>query len=134
MILDRLHHVTCVCSDAQQTTDFYRDQLGFTLAKKTVNFDDPHSYHLYFGDEIGLARQPDDVLRVAARRARAARARDARVDRARHAVGERRDRDRRILTACACGSTRVTGLRCTTSSRIGNPDLYAGLVDEDAPI
>ena len=52
MQLAGLHHVTCVCSDAQQTLDFYR-QLGFTLVKKTVNFDDPHSYHLYFGDEVG---------------------------------------------------------------------------------
>jgi glyoxalase family protein len=47
-----LHHVTCVCSDAQRTLDFYRG-LGFALVKKTVNFDDPHSYHLYFGDEQG---------------------------------------------------------------------------------
>ena len=53
MLLGRLHHVTCVCSDAQRTTDFYRDELGFTLVKKTVNFDDPHSYHVYFGDETG---------------------------------------------------------------------------------
>jgi glyoxalase family protein len=51
--LTALHHVTCVCSDAQRTLDFYRDELGFALVKKTVNFDDPHSYHLYFGDEIG---------------------------------------------------------------------------------
>jgi glyoxalase family protein len=51
--LAALHHVTCVCSDAQQTLDFYRDDLGFSLVKKTVNFDDPHSYHLYFGDRIG---------------------------------------------------------------------------------
>src|SRR3954463_9340996 len=52
MQLEGLHHVTCVCSDAQQTLDFYR-QIGLTLVKKTVNFDDPHSYHLYFGDDIG---------------------------------------------------------------------------------
>jgi glyoxalase family protein len=52
MQLAGLHHVTCVCSEAQRTLDFYRD-LGFTLVKKTVNFDDPHSYHLYFGDETG---------------------------------------------------------------------------------
>ena len=44
--------MTCVCSNAQQTLDFYR-QIGFSLVKKTVNFDDPHSYHLYFGDEVG---------------------------------------------------------------------------------
>src|SRR3954464_11409531 len=52
MQLERLHHVTCVCADAQRTLDFYRE-LGFTLVKKTVNFDDPHSYHLYFGDATG---------------------------------------------------------------------------------
>ena len=52
MQLAGLHHVTCVCSDAQQTLDFYR-QFGFALVKKTVNFDDPHSYHLYFGDDVG---------------------------------------------------------------------------------
>src|SRR4051794_41972644 len=52
MQLERLHHVTCVCADAQRTLDFYRE-LGFSLVKKTVNFDDPHSYHLYFGDEAG---------------------------------------------------------------------------------
>src|SRR3954451_18571349 len=55
MRLAGLHHVTCVCSDAQQTLDFYR-QLGLTLVKKTVNFDDPHSYHLYFGDDAGRPR------------------------------------------------------------------------------
>jgi glyoxalase family protein len=53
MTLSALHHVTCVCSDAQRTVDFYRDELGFSLVKKTVNFDDPHSYHLYFGDDTG---------------------------------------------------------------------------------
>jgi glyoxalase family protein len=51
--LAELHHVTCVCADAQQTLEFYRDELGFSLVKKTVNFDDPHSYHLYFGDDVG---------------------------------------------------------------------------------
>jgi len=53
LVLSGLHHVTCVCSDAQRTIDFYRDVLGFRLVKKTVNFDDPHSYHLYFGDDTG---------------------------------------------------------------------------------
>ena len=53
MELSGLHHVTCVCADAQRTLEFYRDSLGFTLVKKTVNFDDPHSYHLYFGDPTG---------------------------------------------------------------------------------
>lgn len=50
--LDALHHVTAVCASAQRTVDFYRS-LGLNLVKKTVNFDDPGSYHLYFGDELG---------------------------------------------------------------------------------
>ena len=53
MRLTALHHITCVCSDARQTVAFYRDTLGLALVKKTVNFDDPHSYHLYFGDDVG---------------------------------------------------------------------------------
>ncbi len=48
-----LHHITLVCSDAQQTVDFYTRVLGQRLVKQTVNFDDPGSYHLYFGDETG---------------------------------------------------------------------------------
>jgi glyoxalase family protein len=48
-----LHHISLVCVDAQRTVDFYTDVLGQRLVKKTVNFDDPGSYHLYFGDEIG---------------------------------------------------------------------------------
>ena len=48
-----LHHITIVCADAQRTVDFYTQVLGLRLIKKTVNFDDPGSYHLYFGDEVG---------------------------------------------------------------------------------
>jgi glyoxalase family protein len=48
-----LHHITLVCSNAQRTIDFYTQVLGQRLIKQTVNFDDPGSYHLYFGDEIG---------------------------------------------------------------------------------
>ena len=48
-----LHHITLVCADAQRTADFYTRVLGQRLIKKTVNFDDPGSYHLYFGDETG---------------------------------------------------------------------------------
>jgi glyoxalase family protein len=53
MTIQGLHHITLVCSDAQRTIDFYTRILGQRLVKKTVNFDDPGSYHLYFGDEIG---------------------------------------------------------------------------------
>lgn len=48
-----LHHITIVCADAQRTIDFYTRVLGLRLVKLTVNFDDPSSYHLYFGDERG---------------------------------------------------------------------------------
>lgn len=48
-----LHHITLVCSDAQRTVDFYTGVLGLRFVKKTINFDDPGSYHLYFGDETG---------------------------------------------------------------------------------
>ncbi|GAB4526535.1 MAG: ring-cleaving dioxygenase [Anaerolineae bacterium] len=48
-----LHHITLVSGDAQKTTDFYTNVLGMRLVKKTVNFDDPGSYHLYFGDATG---------------------------------------------------------------------------------
>ena len=53
MIVEGLHHITLVCSNAQRTIDFYTAVLGLRLVKKTVNFDDPGSYHLYFGDETG---------------------------------------------------------------------------------
>jgi glyoxalase family protein len=48
-----LHHITLVSSDAARTVDFYTRVLGLRMIKKTVNFDDPGSYHLYFGDQVG---------------------------------------------------------------------------------
>ena len=48
-----LHHITLVASNAQRTVDFYARVLGLRLVKTTVNFDDPGSYHLYFGDAHG---------------------------------------------------------------------------------
>src|SRR5688572_25752715 len=48
-----LHHVTAVTRDAQRNVDFYRNVLGQRFVKKTVNFDAPDTYHLYFADEIG---------------------------------------------------------------------------------
>ncbi|NTU83390.1 MAG: glyoxalase [Chloroflexales bacterium] len=48
-----LHHITLVSANAQRTVDFYTKALGLRLVKQTVNFDDPGSYHLYFGDETG---------------------------------------------------------------------------------
>ena len=48
-----LHHITAISSDPQKTVDFYTQTLGLRLVKLTVNFDDPGTYHLYFGDEAG---------------------------------------------------------------------------------
>lgn len=48
-----LHHITAIAGDAQRNYDFYTKILGFRLVKKTVNFDDPTTYHFYFGDEVG---------------------------------------------------------------------------------
>ena len=53
MTIQGIHHITLICTDAQQTIDFYTKVLGQRFVKKTVNFDDPSSYHLYFGDELG---------------------------------------------------------------------------------
>ncbi len=48
-----IHHVTAIASDPQRNLDFYVGLLGLRLVKRTVNFDDPETYHLYFGDEVG---------------------------------------------------------------------------------
>src|SRR5687767_11739066 len=53
MTIVGLHHISLICADAQRTIDFYTQVLGLRLVKQTVNFDDPGSYHLYFGDELG---------------------------------------------------------------------------------
>jgi glyoxalase family protein len=59
MKLQGLHHITMITGDAQQNVDFYADVLGLRLVKKTVNFDAPEAYHLYFGDERGA---PGSIL------------------------------------------------------------------------
>ena len=133
MQLAALHHVTCVCSDAQQTLDFYRDRLGFTLVKKTVNFDDPHSYHLYFGDEVGspgslitffewpradsgrLGRGTLDTISLETPRV--------------EEESEVEDPDGLRLRLYPGPSPRLRDV-----SVLGNPDLYAGLVAADAPL
>ena len=48
-----IHHVTAIASDPQRNIDFYSGLLGLRMVKKTVNFDDPSAYHLYYGDETG---------------------------------------------------------------------------------
>jgi glyoxalase family protein len=59
MRLEGLHHVTAITADAPRNVDFYARALGLRLVKKTVNFDQPDVYHLYFGDEAGT---PGSVL------------------------------------------------------------------------
>jgi glyoxalase family protein len=53
MRLEGLHHITAICADAPRNVDFYARVLGLRLVKKTVNFDAPDVYHLYYGDESG---------------------------------------------------------------------------------
>jgi glyoxalase family protein len=48
-----LHHVTAIASDPQRNLDFYTEVLGLRFVKRTVNFDDPGTYHFYFGDDAG---------------------------------------------------------------------------------
>jgi catechol 2,3-dioxygenase-like lactoylglutathione lyase family enzyme len=48
-----IHHVTAIASDPQRNLDFYAGTLGLRLVKRTVNFDDPTTYHFYFGNETG---------------------------------------------------------------------------------
>ncbi|GAB2544219.1 ring-cleaving dioxygenase [Rufibacter soli] len=50
-----LHHITAIADKAKKNLDFYTNILGLRLLKKTVNFDDPGTYHLYYGDEKGSA-------------------------------------------------------------------------------
>jgi glyoxalase family protein len=48
-----LHHVTAIASDPQRNLDFYAGMLGLRFVKRTVNFDDPQTYHFYYGDDVG---------------------------------------------------------------------------------
>ncbi len=52
-LISGLHHVTALAADPQQNVDFYAGVLGLRLVKKTINFDAPEVYHLYYGDEAG---------------------------------------------------------------------------------
>jgi glyoxalase family protein len=57
--LTGLHHITAIAGDAKANVEFYTKTLGLRLVKKTVNFDDPTAYHLYFADKEGT---PGTVL------------------------------------------------------------------------
>lgn len=54
-----LHHITAIAGNAKRNFEFYTKILGLRMVKRTVNFDDPATYHFYFGDEIGT---PGSIL------------------------------------------------------------------------
>jgi glyoxalase family protein len=133
MQLAGLHHVTCVCSDAQRTLDFYRGRLGFTLVKKTVNFDDPHSYHLYFGDEVG---SPGTLITFfewpRADAGRLGRGTLESIGLETPLVAEESEVDDPDGLHLRLYPGPAPRLRDVVV--IGNPDLYVGLFAEDAPL
>src|SRR3981189_3239706 len=53
MQLEGIHHITAITGDAPRNVYFYARLLGLRMVKKTVNFDAPDVYHLYYGDEVG---------------------------------------------------------------------------------
>ena len=53
MKLRGIHHITAIATDPQRNVDFYAGVLGLRFVKRTVNFDDPTTYHLYYGDRTG---------------------------------------------------------------------------------
>jgi glyoxalase family protein len=53
MEINGIHHISAICGDPQANIDFYAGVLGLRLVKVTVNYDDPGSYHLYYGDRLG---------------------------------------------------------------------------------
>ena len=58
-LLQGLHHVTATVNDAQEDVNFYTRVLGMRLVKKTVNFDNHHVYHFYYGNTVG---QPGTIM------------------------------------------------------------------------
>ena len=133
MQLAGLHHITCVCSNAQRTLDFYRDRLGFTLVKKTVNFDDPHSYHLYFGDEVG---RPGTLITFfewpRAEPGRLGRGTLESIGLSSPNVEDETEVEDPDGLRLRLYPAEAPGLRDVVV--IGNPDLYAGPFSPDAPL
>lgn len=58
-LITGIHHITAIAGSAQKNVDFYTGILGLRLVKKTINFDAPDVYHLYYGDEVG---SPGSIL------------------------------------------------------------------------
>ena len=114
-----LHHVTSMAADARANNAFFTDTLGLRRVKKTVNFDAPDVYHLYYGDEVGT---PGSVMTYfpfphIGRRAQGHRR--GRADRLRGAEG------RAPLLARAAGRARgVSGTRRGRALRRAAADLH----------
>lgn len=49
--INRIHHISAIVGNPKENVRFYETILGLRLVKQTVNFDDPQTYHLYFGNE-----------------------------------------------------------------------------------
>ncbi len=58
-LINGLHHISALVANPQKNVDFYAGILGLRLLKKTINFDAPEVYHLYYGDEMGT---PGSIL------------------------------------------------------------------------
>jgi len=58
-LIEGIHHITAIAGNAKRNLKFYTNTLGLHLVKKTVNFDDPNTYHLYYGDKTG---SPSTIL------------------------------------------------------------------------
>ena len=99
-----LHHVTSMASDARQNNDFFTHKLGLRRVKKTVNFDAPDVYHLYYGDEFGTPGSVMTYFPFPEYRQGPARRRRGRHDRL---FGARRHA--RLLAAAACRRRRRPG-------------------------
>ena len=85
-----LHHITAIAGPAQENLDFYAGVLGMRLVKRSVNQDDPGTYHLFYADAEGHPGIGPDVLSVGRARAVAARPRPRDGGRARGAGGQPR--------------------------------------------
>ena len=137
-----IHHVTAIAGPARRNLDFYTRTLGLRLVKKTVNFDDPGTYHLYYGDETG---RPGTILtffpweHVAPGRVgigetqetafRVPRRRDRLLDAPLRREGRRSTRRPRSASARPCSPSRIPtacGSRWSASPGIEDEPAWSG--------
>ena len=136
MALEGLHHITAITADAPRNVDFYARLLGLRLVKKTVNFDQPDVYHLYFGDEA-RGRPARSSRSSSSRAPRSARGRRdgphdpvaGRIRRRARVLGDapgrrRRRRERATAARCASPTSRACATSCsppTSPTRRSSP-------------